>query len=218
MDKFNPIFITGIQRSGSSIIAKIIQECGVHFGQCSSMMENIEINKIMGDYYKMNKTDDRGQFPLPSDLDIPTDWKEKVDKIYQPDSKTPFGIKGSRLGQTWKLWQYHYPSARWVIVRRRSGDVITSCQKTAFMNAYEDQNVLDYLGLKDDREGWLYWIHWHEQRYREMLEAGLNCKIIWPERILDGDYRQLFELLDWLGLKWKHSIINIINSALIKED
>jgi hypothetical protein len=40
-----------------------------------------------------------------------------------------------------------------------------------------------------------------------MIETGLNCKVIWPERMVDGDYSQIIEMLKWLGLEWNDSII-----------
>ena len=47
-----------------------------------------------------------------------------------------------------------------------------------------------------------------------MIEAGLNCKVVWPDRMVNGDYSQIQETLEWLGLPWDHSIINIIDPLL----
>ena len=49
-----------------------------------------------------------------------------------------------------------------------------------------------------------------------MIETGLNCKMIWPERMVNGDYAQIFEMLDWLGLKWNDSIVPTIDPLLNK--
>ena len=66
----------------------------------------------------------------------------------------------------------------------------------------------------EDAEGWVSWVRQYEQKFVEMIEAGLNCKVIWPERLVDGDYQQLREVIEWLGLTWKQSIIEYINPLL----
>ena len=49
-----------------------------------------------------------------------------------------------------------------------------------------------------------------------MIEAGVNCRIIWPERMVSGDYQQIYETLEWLGLQWSTKIVEIIDPMLIK--
>ena len=203
----SPIFVTGIERSGNSIVAKIIGSCEVFTGHTTEMMENIEIKKLIDAYYELIDKDKKGQHPLPdtSKLIIPTNWKQKVNDIlsgemYNEDNY--WMLKGSRLCQTWPVWHYAFPNAKWIIVRRRPGDIIESCLKTGYMTAYKD------------REGWLWWIHEHEKLFVEMIEAGVNCKIVWPERMASGDYQQIFEMLDWLGLSWSDNIIEMVSPLL----
>jgi hypothetical protein len=84
------------------------------------------------------------------------------------------------------------------------------------MNAFSDEGVREMVNVADEREGWLWWIHQHEQRFVEMIEAGVNCKQIWPERMVTGDYQQLYEVLDWVGLSWRSEILNFIDPLLWK--
>jgi hypothetical protein len=116
----------------------------------------------------------------------------------------------------WPIWNYAYPNAKWLIVRRRTGDVIESCVKTAYMLTFKSQENLDAVGAKDEREGWKWWVHQYENKFREMIEAGVNCKIIWPERMVTGDYQQVYEMLDWLGMEWNSNIVATIDPMLIK--
>jgi len=207
-DKLNsPIFVTGIERSGNSIVAKIIGSCEVFTGQTTEMCENIEIKKLLDTYYELINADKKGQYPLPdtTKLIIPTNWKQKVNDILSRetyDGSNYWMLKGSRLCQTWPVWNYAFPNAKWIIVRRRPGDIIESCLKTGYMTAYKD------------KEGWLNWIHEHEKVFVEMIEAGVNCKIVWPERMATGDYQQIFEMLDWLGLSWSDNIIEMVSPLL----
>jgi hypothetical protein len=206
-DKANsPIFITGCERSGSTIIARIVSHCGTFTGRTTEMLENIEIKKLTDTYYDLIGADKKGQNPLPDTkkLIIPTNWKQKIEDVLTDEKydNSTWMIKGSRLCQTWPVWHYAFPNAKWVIVRRRTGDIIDSCLKTGYMTAYKD------------KEGWLGWVHEHEKLFVEMIEAGVNCKIVWPERMATGDYGQIFEMLDWVGLPWNNDIVQIVEPLL----
>jgi hypothetical protein len=206
-----PIFVTGINRSGTTVIAKIIHCCGAFAGsgaeQKKSMFENVYINKeIVRPYMERMGTDPRGQFPLPdiSKISIPLTWKDQVETIMKREGYIDgaWMYKDTKMALIWNVWHTAFPDAKWVIVRRKTGDVIQSCLKTGYMTAYEDD------------KGWLEWIHEHEDRFRDMIDAGLNCKILWPERMINGDYTQLHEILEWLGLSWKEEALGLIDSLL----
>ena len=222
-DKTNsPIFITGIERSGSSIVAKIMHACGAFIGDVTSMQENIEIKKLVEENYYPKSVNCKyiGQYPLPdmSNLPIFMNWKQQVNSIISQQGYTEglWMYKSSKLCQTWQLWNYAYPNAKWIIVRRRTGDIIHSCLSTAYMAAFKNGSIQKAVGATNEKEGWLWWVHEHEKLFVEMIEAGLNCKVIWPERMVTGDYQQLYETLDWLGLPWKSEILIMVEPLLYK--
>ena len=203
----SPILITGCPRSGTTIVANAIQKAGAFIGQTSirGMMENDEIReKLIRPYFKQKGLDCRGQFLKQHNVSIPTDWNVKIENILKSQGLTANNIwmyKG--LGcLIWPIWNYTYPDAKWIIVRRRTGDIIQSCMKTAYMTAFNTE------------EGWKDWVHQYENKFVEMIEAGLNCKIVWPERILNGNYTQIYETIEWCGLKWNDQIIPTINQLL----
>jgi hypothetical protein len=206
-DKINsPIFITGCERSGSTIIARIVSHCGAFTGRTTEMMENIEIKKLIDTYYELIDADKKGQNPLPNTekLIIPTNWKQKIEDVLSDEKyeNTTWMLKGSRLCQAWPVWHYAFPNAKWIIIRRRTGDIIDSCLKTGYMTAYKN------------KEGWLGWIHEHEKLFVEMIEAGVNCKQVWPERMATGDYQQMKETIDWLRLTWNDDVLDIIKPLM----
>ena len=90
--------------------------------------------------------------------------------------------------------------------------------KTAFMTAFKNENTLKTVGLSTEREGWNWWIKQHDQYFINMIQSGLNVKVIWPDRIQKGDYSQIEEMLEWLGLSFdKEKIQKNIEPLLIKK-
>jgi hypothetical protein len=214
-----PVFVTGIERSGTSIIAKGIATGGAFTGKVTEMQENESIRKIVDNYYRKIKYPINGQFPLPdsSTLLIPGDWKDMIISILEKqgyDGSQIWMYKNFRICQIWPVWMKAFPNAKWVIVRRRTGDIIQSCAKTGFMTAFKDPIAQLFVGASSEIEGWKWWIHEHERYFNEMIEAGIDYKIIWPERMVSGDYTQEIELLEWLRLKWDNSIKDIIDPLL----
>ena len=128
----------------------------------------------------------------------------------------PWMVKHSGLTRLWPVWNYAYPDAKWLIVRRRTGDVIQSCIKTGYMRIFKDPVIRSEFLFENEGQAWLWWVHEYEKRFVQMIEAGLNCRIIWPERMVTGDYQQIYETIEWLGLKWNNTIPSIIDPLLNK--
>jgi len=219
----NPILITGVQRSGATIIAKIISMCGVYTGKTSEMMENDFLKHAIENFYRNIEVDTKAQYPLPNtnNLWIPTNWKRQIEskldlEVVKIKEGQSWMFKSSTNCQIWPIWHYAFPNAKWIIVRRRTGDIISSCMKTAYMTAFKEPSILKSIGVNIPQEGWLWWVHEHEKLFVEMIENGLNCKVIWPERMVINDYTQIREMINWLGLRWNDSIVETIDPLLYK--
>ena len=210
-----PVFITGAERSGSSLIARILKMCDAFTGTISSRYENYLINDIMERFLAENQN---GLFPDPSLLDIPVNWWDRIQTLLDGEEYKDgvWLLKSAKLAQMWTVWHYAYPNAYWLIVRRRTADVIDSCCKTGFMETFKNGNNIAHVGASTEKEGWLWWVHQYEKQFVKMIETGLNCKIVWPERMIYGDYQQIWQTIDWLGLKWNDDIIPTIDPILSK--
>jgi hypothetical protein len=224
-----PILITGCARSGTSLVAGIINMCGAFGGDMSGpnknnakgMFENHQIrNSIVKPYYDSLGVDRLGQFPLPEieGLNIPLNWKDKIQGVMKEQGYKggPWMYKGAKMCQHWPVWEYAFPNAKWIIVRRKTPDIINSCMRTAFMRAFSRPHNLKAVGAGTEYDGWLWWVREHEKRFVEMIQQGLNVKTIWPERMVNGDYSQIKEMLEWLGLEWDSKILEFIEPKLWK--
>lgn len=207
----SPILITGCARSGTSMVSGIIDRCGAWGGAMSGatqhnkkgMYENAEIRDTMvKPLLRELKVDPMGQNPLP-DVKVfyamdSTKWKERTLRIIKSQGYTNEGLwmyKGAKACLIHPLWSRAFPNAKWVIVRRDDEDIIASCLRTGFMRAYKG------------REGWKKWVGTHLDRFAEMRGQGLCIVEVWPQKIIDGDFREIKNAVEWLGLEWNDKII-----------
>lgn len=203
-----PILITGAARSGTSMVAGIVNLCGAFGGKLASgnrynqkgMYENREIvDKVTKPYLKDIGCDPMGQYPLPDMQDLQARQVRggicknilQIMKLHGWDEESLWFYKGAKMCLLWPVFHAIFPNAKWIIVRRRDEDIVNSCLRTGFMQAFRDV------------EGWQWWVDQHKQRFQEMHEAGLDIMEIWPEKMVDGDYTQINQVIQWLGLEWK---------------
>jgi hypothetical protein len=226
-DMTPPILITGAARSGTSMVAGVINMCGAFGGNMSGptrnnqrgMFENACIrNNIVKPYLREIGVDPLGQYPLPDvkKLSIPNDLEQRVERVMIDEGYRdgPWMYKGAKMCLLWPMWNYAFPHAKWIIVRRKTSDIVNSCLKTGFMRAFRKEVFQKAVGAKDERGGWIWWVHQHEERFVEMIMTGLNVKVVWPERMVRGDYQQIYETIEWLGLKWNSRVLSFIDPKL----
>ena len=225
-----PILITGCARSGTSMVAGIINLCGAFGGATSGptrynekgMFENAQIrNGIVKPYLASIGADKMGQYPLPDveNITVPKNWRRRIEDVMKKEGipgGTPWYYKGAKMCLMWPVWHDAFPNAKWIIVRRKTPDIINSCMRTGFMAAFNRPAIQKEVGVKSAEEGWYWWVKQHEARFAEMILEGLNVKQIWPERMVERDYRQTNEMLEWLGLEWSDKIFSFIEPKLWK--
>lgn len=211
-----PILITGCARSGTSMIAGIINICGAFGGNMSGpnrnnakgMFENAYIrNSVVKPYYESINVDKLGQYPLPDAMNVPIPpiWRDRIHSVMDAEGYIdgPWMYKGAKMCQHWPVWNFAFPEAKWVVVRRKTPDIIRSCMRTGFMRAFRNTANQRAVGVKSEYDGWLWWVHYHEARWAEMKMEGIALQEVWPERMVDNDYSQVEKLINWLGLEWR---------------
>jgi hypothetical protein len=205
-----PVLITGCARSGTSIVAGIVNHCGAWGGNMTGrtrynqkgQFENKAIrDQIVKAALRNAGYDPLGQKPLPVLEEMPIDasWRNRVltemrSQGYGGDQR--WFYKGAKMCLFWPQWHFAFPNARWIIVRRDKEDIINSCLKTAFMRAYRDV------------KGWSKWVDAHLERFAEMHESGLNIIEVWPARIIAGRYGEIKNAIAHVGLKWNADVVH----------
>lgn len=203
-----PILVTGCARSGTSMTAGILSVLGAWGGEMSGptkhnrkgMFENAEIRSIVKLYLHLCNVDPKGQYPLPNinDLRPIANWKNRITGIMERQG-CPFDswfYKGAKMCLIWPIWHNAFPKAKWIIVRRSDDDIVYSCMRTGFMNNHSTE------------KGWHSWVDHHKENFKQMHEAGLQIKELWPSKFVEGDYTELKEVMEWAGLPWNEESIN----------
>ena len=216
-----PILITGAARSGTSMTAGVFHACGAWGGELAGptrynkrgMFENAEIRStIIKPMLKRMNCDPMGQHPLPdlTEIEFTRDdaakLRENVIGILRKhglDNQQWF-YKGAKMCLIWPVWNLAFPDAKWIIVRRKPGDIVNSCIRTSFMRAFGK-----------DPKGWKWWVGEHLQRFQEMKTAGLQIYNVWPQKMIFGDFNEIKEAIKWAGLNWNDkAVMKFIEPAL----
>lgn len=213
------ILITGVERSGSTLISRVLQLCKANAGYTNKMRENVALRSLSKRTVEKHSID--CFMPEHSALESIEGWKNKVFRslLHQniPPSM-PFIYKDSQITQLWSLWHESYPDAKWIIVRRRTGDILNSLHETSYMNRFKRQDNIKLVGAKDEKEAWLWWVHEYEDRFRAMIDSGINHRIVWPERMRDGDFEQMKEVVEWCNLEWNEEVVEVMQTLLNKHN
>lgn len=154
--------------------------------------ENREIiDKVEKPYLRSIGKDPLGQYPLPYLFELNEDPSRRtrvLSIIHEQGYKDgPWYFKDAKACLTFTVWEYAFPKAKWVFVRRSREDIISSCQNTSFMRRGID---------------WQAWIDTHLKRLEDMHLMGLNVTEFWPERVIKGDIDYAKDLVARLGLQW----------------
>ncbi len=214
-----PILITGIPRSGASMIAGIIELCGARTGNLNVMNENIAARQLQDNLMRRLYVDVKGQYPLPvvSRLNPVIGWTNEIHNAVTNKKAGEWMFKDNRILLTWPIWNAAFPKAKWIIVRRKREDIIKSCKQTAYMKAFKNPKVLAALKLENEDAGWEWMIQQYEKRIEEMKMTLYHMAVVYPEKMVDDDYTEIRSIIEkWLGLQWNDEVQDYMDNKLRK--
>jgi len=207
-DYFNtPIFVLGLPRSGTSMIAGSLGICGAWTGSTvpgggtenpkgffehASIREHV-IKKILKDL---------GYDPLgvrklpPVDLQIEVSGLTGIIKtIIEKDgykNDKPWLLKDAKLTLLWPMFKKAFPDATWLVVKRDEEGFINSCLRTSFMKHHSQ-----------DRDFWKNFAEEYRARIDALIASGANVLEISSPEVISGNFDHLREVVSRLGLVFK---------------
>ena len=203
MPTVEPILITGVPRSGTSLVANVIHHCGaggglVHTnggpGNPTGLYENQAIiDRVNKEILWNLGCDPRGQEKLP-DHNIPRiDISIEIHTIIQGQGGSitkPWYFKDPKTLLVYGSYLKSFPGAKWILVRRNIDDIIDSCIRASFL-CNKDSVVACENYVK------------HYLALAEKLQAECpNVLEVWYDKIMDGNLDELGKVIEWLGLEF----------------
>jgi tetratricopeptide (TPR) repeat protein len=205
-----PIFILGVPRSGTSMVAGLLNVCGAWAGKTvpggavnpRGFFEHIILReKVNKKILSSLNCDPLGVKKLPAlDLlpgipDLSGIVKQVIRSEGCPEDR-PWLFKDAKLSLIWPIYKSAFPSARWIIVRRKNEDIVRSCLKTNFMVQHSTDPLF-----------WSRWIDAYLDRLDTLKKTGVWWREIWPHDVVSGNLGVLHQLIDELGLIWEENNI-----------
>jgi hypothetical protein len=205
----DPILVTGTARSGTSLLAAVIQTCGAWSGNTipasfempTGFIENGYIRQcIMKPLMQHFGADTLGQASVLEPDDITIDETlvtfirrscEAVAWFENKQDEQSWLIKDARLTAIYPFMEAVFPKARWLVVRRNIDDIVASCERTEFMH---------YRGDVD----WRAWAETNEANI-EHMKKNATCPIteIQFDDLRDYNFAEIAAFVETEeGLEW----------------
>jgi hypothetical protein len=201
-----PVLITGLPRSGTSMVTGLLGVCGLWLGHTvpggqeniRGFFENVVLReRVQKEILSQGRFDPLGVRRLP-----PPAWHPVIKNLravvgaalgaQQYDGREIWGFKDAKLTLTWRPWHEHFPGARWVVVRRSSDEVIASCLRTSFMKQHSSDPVF-----------WRQFVADYLERLEALQWAVGWCRSIEAGDVAAGRFDALEQLVGELGLTWR---------------
>lgn len=150
-----PILITGLPRSGTSMVAGILTKLGVFTGPTvpgseanpEGFFENIIIREQIikkllnaGGFCPLGvRSLPPGNFNREFTFDGGRSLKDTLQRIISSQgypTDLPWLYKDAKLTLLWRIFNSQFPDALWVVVRRKRKNFIRSCLRTNFMKQH----------------------------------------------------------------------------------
>lgn len=223
----SPIFITGLPRSGTSMIGGIISKLGVFKGKTVAggsanprgFFENIFIREhIIKSILRTIDCDPLGVQRLPpvnffiklnTDENVPLD-ELLIENLLQEgyNGQNFWMYKDAKLTLMWRIFHHYFPRAHWVVVRRKREDFIRSCKKTSFMFQHSDSEAY-----------WHNFADQYEARLTSLIMSVNSVSEFSADKIIAGDFVQIKSFCDRIGLDYSYDVIkNFVDPNIWKRN
>lgn len=201
-----PVLVTGLPRSGTSLVTGLLAVCGLWLGGTipggkenpRGFFENAILReKLQKEILRRGNFDPLGVQRLP-----PTSWEPDVRNFRDVvgrvlaaegyDASRTWGFKDAKMSLTWRIWNQHFPRARWIIVSRPAEQVVDSCLRTSFMRYHSG-----------DADFWRRFVEAYRLRLADLQAAvDWHC-VIESGEIAHGRFDDLQRLVAALELEWQ---------------
>jgi hypothetical protein len=212
-----PILITGLPRSGTSMVAGCIELCGAFGGDLigknrwnkKGFFENNGIrDPYIKEILKLNGFCERGVKKLPAPefdfKDIANIYDGVISEITRQGygGKSNWFFKDPKLCLVWPVWNRAFPDARIVVVRRNKNAVMKSVRGCGFMERHGlSESIIEK------------WHHTHDMILDNISKLE-NALVVNSDKLVSGDFTHIKNVVNLLGLEYNPEVEKFIDNKL----
>lgn len=209
----HPILITGLPRSGTSLVTSIFEACGMWVGSYHVNDDNpkgfFENTYIRDGFTKTllwyNGDSMFGTPPLPSEEEIENNYAGESNPIKQlliDDGYTgeqTWGYKDAKMLLMPHIWTGMFPEARWIVVERDPESIYKSI-------------VMSFMNEGDGKRSKHEWIAYIEAMLERILYLqdgieGTDITTLDINKIFDWDLSEIKQIVEYCGLTWNETAV-----------
>lgn len=203
MMKDRPIFVTGMPRSGLSLVAGFLSACGAWTPpetprrRAHRYLNHEILIRVSRPIFRGLKASASGFGTIPETVrfeaiagEVAPTIRREVLRILgeQGYEGGPWIYRSADACVAWPLWDMAFPEALWVLVRRPVPAIVFSCRSTGYAR-----------GPKDD-VWWERWARAYIVKFGEMGVGGPSIFDVRPHLWFTGSLIEPTRLLDAVGL------------------
>ena len=200
-----PVFILGLPRSGTSMVAGLLRLSGLWLGTTvpggvaenrMGFFENIVLREqVTKPILARLGCDPLGVRSLPRLDRLPdgAGLRPVVEQAICSEGyrgERPWGYKDAKTTLLWPLWRQAFPGAVFLIVKRDPEEVIQSCMRTGFMQQHSR-----------DPQFWRRFVAEYESRLTQLHNSGARVLPVNSGEVVRGDLSNLCLVIEQLELK-----------------
>lgn len=208
LSKEKPIVIAGMHRSGTSLVAHILSECGLFLGEDDQLIASHETDNVKG-YWEFRSAveySDRLLKCAGSSWDTPevfraNNWKESIDLIQETgqvkqlfypliNSGNTWGWKDPRVTIMLPFWKSIFPNMKLIVCVRNPLEVAFSLSKR-------------YVSHVDFYDSLKLWQEYYEALFND--NKGVDTIVTHYESLFFDAQKEIRRLCDFAGLKVRKS-------------
>lgn len=151
--------------------------------------EHVEIDMALSYYLRSCDADGLGKRFQPIDLDEQfVDFRDLVLDIIESErpGSPAWAFKSTKTAICRNIWRVHFPTAKWIICRRKRDLIIDSMVRSPFMDAY------------NTRDEWDQMLNRYEYMMRDIADR-CDAYEFDVDSAVNGDVDQVAGMLDFIG-------------------
>lgn len=207
----HPILITGLPRSGTSLVTSIFEACGMWVGSYHVSPDNAkgfyENTYIRDGFVKTllwyNGDSMFGVPPLPPIMEIENNLyndKNPIKQLLINDrwmGDKIWGYKDAKMLLMPYIWTGMFPKAKWIVVERNFQDTLKSIINS-FMNEGERRSVLEWEQYMEDMINRISYLE---------FDLGINITRIFVDKIFEWDLSEIKQVIKSCDLTWNETAV-----------